>query len=58
MLYTSVYKESEKAILGKLEHIFYNRTGENQISQLSGEVHTQVWPQIFMGLVGRLCRPV
>lgn len=37
---------------------FIVETGENQISQLSGEVHTQVWPQIFMGLVGHLCHPV
>ena len=26
--------------------------GESLISQLSGEVHTPVWPQAFMGPVG------
>ena len=32
-------------------------TGESRISRLSGEVHTPVWPQAFMGPVGHYDHP-
>ena len=31
--------------------------GQSLISQLSGEVHTPVWPQAFMGPVGHYDHP-
>ena len=51
-------KRAKKQFLTNQNVYFIVETGESQISQLSGEVHTQVWPQIFTGLVGHLCHPV
>ena len=49
-------KEMQNHVLTYTNICSIMQLGESQNSQLSGEVHTLVGPQTFMGLVGH-CKP-